>query len=244
MGAVLKIGDRQLTERELFPQLVKSQMMLQLARETIVDGAIAEIECTPEEKQLARQQFCGQLKITTEEQLQAWGKQNFMSPEQLEERIQRAIKLEKYKEATWGNKIESYFLQRKSQLDKVLYSLIRTQDPGVAQELYFRIKENETSFADLAKEYSQGSEAQTGGLIGPVELHELNPKVAKMLTNSKSGEVLPPARLGERLVIVRMEKFISAQLDKRTRQRLLEELFRIWLKQQLEETVSFEDVAQ
>ena len=95
MGTVLKIGDRQVTEAELFPELVKYQMALQLAREIIVDMAITDLECTAEENKVARQQFCLQLQITTEEQLQAWGKQNFMSPEQLEARIERAIKLEK-----------------------------------------------------------------------------------------------------------------------------------------------------
>ena len=65
-----------------------------------------------------------------------------------------------------------------------------------------------------------------------------------MLTNSELGVVFPPTRVGEWLVIVRMEKFISAQLDQATRKRLLEEQFRIWLKEKLEETVSLDDVAE
>ena len=46
----------------------------------------------------------------------------------------------------------------------MVYSLIRSKDPGVAQELYFRIQEGENTFSELARQYSQGSEAQTGGL--------------------------------------------------------------------------------
>jgi len=48
--------------------------------------------------------------------------------------------------------------------------VIRTKDPGVAQELYFRIQAGEQSFAEVAREYSQGPEAYTCGLLGPVEL--------------------------------------------------------------------------
>lgn len=42
-----------------------------------------------------------------------------------------------------------------------------------------------------------------------------------------------PTRLGEWLVIVRLEKFIPAKLDNRMRQQLLTELFATWLQEQL-----------
>jgi hypothetical protein len=61
--------------------------------------------------------------------------------------VTRPILLEKLKEDKWGPKVESYFMTRKQALDKVLYSLIRTKDLGLAQELYFRIKEGEQTLA-------------------------------------------------------------------------------------------------
>jgi parvulin-like peptidyl-prolyl isomerase len=120
----------------------------------------------------------------------------------------------------------------------VIYSLIRTQEPGIAQELYFRIQEGEQSFADLAREYSQGSEAQTGGLIGPVELSVPHPVLAQMLRLSQPGQLCPPTRLGEWFLIVRLEKFIPAQLDASMRQRLLNECFNTWLSEQLNQQLA------
>lgn len=241
MGCVLNIGEQTITQEDLFPLLAQYQILPQLAREIIIEQAIADIECTEEEKTNARQQFCQQLQINTEEQLQAWGKQQFMTPEQLESKIIRGLKIEKFKQNTWENKLESYFLKRKGQLDKVIYSLIRTQDAGIAQELYFRIQENETSFADLAKQYSQGSESQTGGLVGPVELSVPHPKISQLLMASKPGQLLPPTRIENWLVIVRLEKLIFAELDQQTRQRLTEELFRNWLQEQMQQQVSFSE---
>lgn len=78
------------------------------------------------------------------------------------------MRIEKFKQATWGSKLESYFYERKQQLDQVVYSLIRTHDAAAAQELYFRLLENEQPFAEIAVLYSQGSEARTGGLIDPL----------------------------------------------------------------------------
>ncbi len=154
-------------------------------------------------------------------------------PEQLEALATRGLRIEKFKQATWGHKLESYFLSCKSQLDKVIYSLIRTKDMGVAQELYFRIQAGEQSFAELAREYSQGPESQTGGLIGPVELSTPHPTLAKMLRVSQPGQLWPPMHLGEWVAIARLEKFIPAQLDEPMRQRLLNELFADWLQEQL-----------
>ncbi len=238
MSGVLKIGDRIIESEDLCPLLTEYQMLPQLAREIIIEQAIAEIECTPDEKNIARQQFCQQQQITSKEQLEALRKQYWMSPEQLENRIFRGMKVEKFKQSTWGSQIESYFLKRKGQLDRVVYSLIRTQDAGIAQELYFRIQEEESSFVELAKQYSQGSEAQTGGLIGPVELNVIHPKMAQMLNSSKPGQLLPPTRVGDWIVILRLEKFISVQLDEQIRQRLLDERFRAWLQEQFQEKVS------
>ena len=64
-----------------------------------------------------------------------------LTEEQLEEMAIRPVLLEKFKQQTWRNQVERYFLTRKSSLDQVVYSLIRTKNPGLAQELYFRIAE-------------------------------------------------------------------------------------------------------
>ncbi len=238
MSVILTIGEQTISGEEVMTLLAQYQMLPQLAQSILIEQAIDEIECTPQEENQVRQQFFQQQQIETEEQMQAWLKHQGMTREQLEKLALRKLKLEKFKQATWGGQLEAYFLKRKSQLDRVVYSLIRTSDAGIAQELYFRVQENEISFAQLAQEYSQGSEAQTGGLIGPVELSVPHPQIAQMLAASQPGQLLPPTRIGEWWVIVRLEQFIGAKLDESTRQRLLEERFRSWLKEQLQEKVS------
>jgi parvulin-like peptidyl-prolyl isomerase len=239
MTKVLQVGDRIVTANDVIPLLAQYQILPQLAREIIIDQAIADIQCTPEEEATARQKFYQQNQIATDEQIPAWLEQQGMTPAQLEHVALREIKLEKFKQATWDSQVESYFLKSKGQLDRVVYSLIRTKDAGVAQEIYFRIHEQEASFAELARQYSQGPEAQTGGLIGPVELNTPHPQIAQMLMTSQSGQLWPPTRVGDWFAIIRLEQYISAQLDPPMRQRLLDELFKNWLMTQLKQTVSF-----
>ena len=237
MSAVLQVCNRPIAAEEIIPLLASYQMLPRLLFELILDQAIVPFSCTPEEKDCAYQQFCEQNQLTTQTEVQAWLKLNCMTLEQLHTSVTRRLRIEKFKQAKWGNKLESYFFSHKSQLDKVLYSLIQTQDM-VAQELYFRIQEGEDSFAELARQHSQCSEAQTGGLIGPVELSNCHPLLAQMLRVSQPGQLWPPTRLGEWLVIVRLEKFIPAQLDELMRQRLINELFADWLQEQVTQVVS------
>jgi parvulin-like peptidyl-prolyl isomerase len=233
MTTVLQIGNCTLTAEELIPLLASYQLIPQLLCEIIIDQAIAPISCTLEETTSACQQLYQQFGLTGEAQRQTWREQYGLSQEQLERIGTRKLRIEKFKQATWGHKLDSYFLKRKKQVDRVIYSLIRTQDKGIANELYFRIKEGEQSFAALAHEYSEGPEAGTGGLMGPVELGTLHPTLAQLLYTSPIGEVQPPVPLGEWLVIMRVEKFIPAQFNDFMRQRLLQENFEAWFQEQV-----------
>ncbi|MFH7030608.1 MAG: peptidylprolyl isomerase [Heteroscytonema crispum UTEX LB 1556] len=232
MYPVLQVGDvwrqaaerlRKLTEAEVLPLLAEYQLLPLLVKEMIIDEAIAQIECTNEEVKLACEQLAQQYK----QQAQS------MNAKQMESLAVRQFKLEKFKQTTWGGDLESYFIQRKPQLNRVVYSLISTKDIGIAQELYFRIQEGEQSFAQLAREYAHGPEAETDGLVGPVELQGIHPALAKLLSMAQPQQLLPPTQLGDWIVIVRLEKLLPAKLDRFLSQRLLNERFNAWLQTQL-----------
>jgi parvulin-like peptidyl-prolyl isomerase len=213
---------------------MRYQLLPQLLREVIIDQSTAEIECTVEEEQMALKRLCDRFQLATPEAQAAWAKQQGLNPEDLQTIAIRPLKLEKFKAATFGKNLESYFLKRKGSLDQVIYSLIRTQDIGIAQELYFRLQDDQASFAELARTHSQGPEAETGGMVGPVELETPHPTLAKMLSISQPGQLWPPTKVGEWVIIVRLEKLIPAQLNEGVSQRLMNELFNQWLQAQLQ----------
>jgi parvulin-like peptidyl-prolyl isomerase len=221
MNLVLQWGERTITAAEVLPLLAEYQLMPLLIKELVIEQAIAQIETTPEEEKLAREQLAQGLK------------QQDISSQQLDVIAIRQLKLEKFKESSWGGDLDNYFSQRKPQLDRVLYHLISTAEIGIAQEIYFRIQEGEQSFAQLAREYAQGPEAQTDGLVGPVELQSIHPILAKILSISQPQQLVPPTQIGDWIVIVRLEKLLPAQLDRPTRQRLLNERFNTWLQAQI-----------
>lgn len=230
---VLQVGKERIRASEIISRLTRYQMLPQLLSEIIIDQAIASIDCTPEEKTKACQLFYEQNHLTDEDLRRAWCDYNRLTLEQVEDLAIRPLKIHKFQRANWEDKLESYFLERKADLDQVSYSMIRLKDPELAQELYFRLEEREQSFAAVARQYSRGLEAQNGGLIGPMPLKMPHPIIVRLLKSSKPGQLCPPTPLEEWIVIVRLEKFIPAQLNGSMRQRLLNELFQNWLSEQL-----------
>jgi parvulin-like peptidyl-prolyl isomerase len=234
MTEFAQIGNFQVPQAELVPLLMKYQMLPRVVRELTLDRSIATVECSNDEELAALKQLYDRHQLTSEERLQQWLDFQGLERPQLSEIAIRNFKIEKYKQQTWGGKIESYFLKRKSQLDRAIYSLIRTSDLGIAQEIYFRSIDSEQNFDQLAREYSQGAEAQTGGLIGPVELSTPHPTIAQLILTQPLGKICPPVQLEQWYVIIRPERIIPAQLDEAMRQRLIDELFQSWLQEQLQ----------
>ncbi|WP_299487845.1 peptidylprolyl isomerase [Acaryochloris sp. IP29b_bin.137] len=233
MVSALPIVDNTVQTSDLIPLLGQYQLLPQLLKELVIDQAIQDVQLSQEEIVQAIDQFYRQHQIGDETRREMWLKHYRMTPQQLAVQAQRQLKLHKFKLQTWNNQVESDFLQQKGQFDQYVYSLIRVASAEVAQELYFRLQAEEQAFSDLATQYSQGPEAQTGGLIGPVTAANLHPTLVQILTSAQPGQVRPPIRLGEWFVIVSLQKLISAQLDDTLRQQLLEQRFNEWLQTQL-----------
>ena len=235
MTLAIQSQNETITAWDIIPRLARYQMLPQLIKESIIDDAIATIECTPEETAAAVEVFCQQNKLATEAQRQEWESFHGMEAGDLEEIATRKLKIEKFKQQQWGDSLKSYYLERKAQLDKVSFSIIRLSDRDLAQELYFQVKDGEQSFAKVARQYSEGAEAGVGGMVAPIELGTLPPAFARLLQNRQSGELLPPFPMADSIVIIQLDRTIPSTLDLPTRQRLLNEQFQTWLQKQIKE---------
>ena len=71
----------------------------------------------------------------------------------------RGEALHRFANDRFGSGIEDIFLSRKSDLDKITYSIIRVRDLGLARELSIQINEGEISFSKAAREFGVGPES-------------------------------------------------------------------------------------
>lgn len=242
MTDLFQIGNTVIQAEQIPILLKRYQLMPHFLRGLVLDRAIADIPLTEEENLRAIEDLAVQHKLTSPEAKAAWLKNQGLTQAEIAEVATRPLRIEKFKQSTWSSKVEAYFMERKMFLDQVTYSLIRVQDQGLAYELYFRIQEGEAKFAELAREHSQGPESRTGGLLGPISVSQPHPRIGKLLSISQPGQLWPPQVLAEWFVIVRLEKFMPAQLDDAMRRRLIEELFDTWLKEEVQKIISLQSV--
>ena len=117
----------------------------------------------------------------------------------------------------------------------MIYSLLRVKDYALARELWIRLEEDETTFAEAARQFGEGPEADRQGVIGPLPIGALQPDLLQdILRTLKAGELSPPLALGEWHLLIRLEKLTPARLDDQVREQMLQES----LDQYLDDRVS------
>jgi len=237
-SAVLQIGDRCLTTEQVLPLIAKYRLVPQIAKEMLIEEAIKDYEVTESEYLESCKRFYQQQRLASERELDLWLQQQGFGREDLENLINRELRLRKFKTAKWENQVESHFCQRKSQIDQVVFSLIRVKEIDVAEEIYFRLVSEESSFVEQAPLHSEGIEAKTKGISGPVELGKLDPILANALITLQPSEILPPLHIGEWWVVVQLETIIPAQLDEEMRHHLTEELFNQWIYEEVQKLLT------
>jgi hypothetical protein len=222
---------------EIIRLLKQSGLISPLQRELIIDAAVADVICSQEEIFSAYKDFYQKHQINSDADRAKWLESNHFTLDQFEHLVFKLIKFERFKQNTFGHKVDSYFLQRKSQLDRVIYSLLRVKDSHLAQELYFRVQDGESNFTELVNQYSGGEEAEVGGVVGPHELTIPHPALVQKMISMKSGELAAPIQIGDWFILMRLEKHLPAKLGKEMRLRLVNELCEQWIQSQLNQLI-------
>jgi len=143
------------------------------------------------------------------------------------------VRLQKLMEERYRDGLEAYFLERRKDLEQVVYGMIRLKNQGAAEELYLRLIDDHADFYELAKTYSLGEERFTHGLVGPMLISQPHPTIRAVLESLKVGEVHAPFRVDQWILLVRMEHRQPASLNDATRIQLLQEL----LQKELDESL-------
>lgn len=144
------------------------------------------------------------------------------SSDDLDSHLHLSFALNKFSESLFGPGLEDDFLAANGDHDLITYSLIRVKDQGLVRELWIRLEEGETTFAEAASRFGEGSESFRNGLFGPMPIGNVpQPELAKILRSMKIGEIYPPITAGDCHILLRLESLQPARLDQDMRRQLL-----------------------
>ncbi len=218
---------------ETLALLRRHNLLKSLVRAEILCKIVETIDLSTEKRDQVWNNFKATNKLDNTELLETYLKNNGLKENDLRWQLELPTRVQIYSQKHFQHKAEARFLARKEQLDQIVYSLLRLQDGYLARELYLRISGGEANFADLAANYSQGPEAKTKGIIGPVPMTQAHPALSERLRTSQPGQLLQPFQIDKWWLVVRLERYEAAQFDDKTRQRMAQELFQEWLSEEL-----------
>ena len=158
--------------------------------------------------------------------------------EEVLDRLQHVVRRQQFIRERFSPKAEARFLERKNELDQVVYSLLRLENSFLARELYLQIESGESNFADLAKRYAEGPERNTNGIVGPVSLTQAHPSLVEKLRVAQPGVLLEPFRIADWWLVVRLERYSPATFSDEISDRMCQEMFDAWIAEQTATTLS------
>ncbi|MFO7628470.1 MAG: peptidylprolyl isomerase [Prochlorococcaceae cyanobacterium] len=201
---------------------------LAVAQASVYDEVARAVALPPQEEQAEVAAYLERQEIAGEEALPAFLERQGWSEDDLTYFATKGRRLGVFQERCFGEDVENRFLERKIDLDQVVYSMVRVEEREVSEEIYQRLVEGENDFPELAEAFSIGTERNTRGLIGPVPLSAAHPELFSRLRVSRQGQLWPPFHVVDIWVVLRFERLIPAQLNNTMRATLLEELFEEW----------------
>ena len=209
-------------------------MIRSVLRQGLKIDAVADQALTDEQRGHALRAFAQERGLDSQEALKRFCQANLLSAAALNHQAELPLRVRLHCLEHYSPKAEARFLERKQQLDQVVYSLLRLKDGGLARELYFQLQEGEAGFADLAAQYAEGPERTTRGIVGPVPLAQAHPQLMERLRTAPAGEVQEPFQIEQWWLLFRLESFTPATFDERMALQMSHELFEQWLEQAVE----------
>ncbi len=205
-----------LIEHDLLIPLIQKELTKELIKNVKIDEeVISQIKNSIMEKQ----------GLKSDKDFNSWLLNSKLTEEKFFEKIIFPMKLNKYVLEQFSHMVNARFLQRKEELDIVTYSLIRVKDRFLAQELYLKILDDESTFGDLAAEYSIGQEKLTKGIVGPIAINKGHSILKEKLKNSPIGKLQIPILIDSVWIIIKLESKKDSCLNEETELLMAKEIF-------------------
>ena len=218
--------------------LDRFNLLKPLVEQMVTSQAIAHVVVSEEQLEQARLGLLQQRGFDGMEQWAELLEQLGSGEEQVLERLLHNIRRRSWMRERFAAKAEARFLERKNELDQVVYSLLRLENSFLARELYLQIESGESNFADLAKRYSEGPERNTNGIVGPVSLTQAHPTLVEKLRVAQPGVLLEPFRISDWWLVVRLERYAPATFTDEVSDQMCQEMFDIWVDQETAASLS------
>ena len=228
--------------KEMFNQLRRMAQIPALTEKIVTSKVIthAAVEAGIEVEPIQLQQAVDSWRLTNQldsvEATQSWLARYHLSLDELGDLISTTVLSSKLAQHLFGERVESYFIDYQLDYMQVAMYEIILDDEDIAIELSYAIGEGEISFFEAAYQYIRDTElSRTGGYKGTVDRKDLKPEISAAVFAANPPQILKPIITSAGVHLIKVEEIIKPQLDDVLRQKIINELFNVWLMQQTQQ---------
>ncbi len=198
----------------------------------------AGITVSDEELQTEADRFRSQLGLYSAKETEGWLKTLDLTVDDLESFCNGTVLSSKLCRNLFADKAEEYFTVNKLNFDEAEVSQMVVAEESLAQELLLQLKEGESRFADLAKDYSLDKvNGRLGGYTGWVSRESLGPSFAGAIFSAVPGEIVGPVETDEGYHLVMVHDVKRAEFNDDILENVMKRLMNHWLDEQREKAV-------
>lgn len=217
--------------------LVPSMVEAIVSRRVITDAVKAKgIELEVDELQQAADKFRVARGLLNAGDTWLWLQKHHLSIDEFEAMVHANAMSLKLAESLFADKVEAVFMENQLQYQRAAIYEIELEDEDVAMELFYAIKEGESSFYELAYQYIEDPELRrVRGYRGTLNRTDLKPEISAAVFSSRPPQVLKPIITSQGVHLIWVEEILHPELDGALWSKILLELFSQWLKQRVEQ---------
>ncbi len=127
--------------------------------------------------------------------------------------------MDKYKD-----EVNPYFIKRKDYLDVYYYTIIKVKNKEVADEIYIRLKEKESTFEEISNNFSSENDSFYAEKIGPISLNGMEASIASLIKIGDINQLFQPKLSNGFWFILRKDNILKAEFNHRQKIKLSLEL--------------------
>jgi parvulin-like peptidyl-prolyl isomerase len=209
----------------------------------VIENAVSEmgIKVEIEEIQKAADNFRLMNKLETAEDTWKWLEKHALSLDDFEELVYGNLLANKLAQHLFADKVEPYFFENQLDYASALISEVVLDDEDLAMELFYAVKEGETSFYDVAHQYIQDTELRRKcGYRGKVNRKDLKPEISAAVFAAKPPQLLKPIITYKGVHLIMVEEIIQPELSEKLSYQIISAFFAEWVKQQIEQVEVFQ----
>jgi parvulin-like peptidyl-prolyl isomerase len=141
----------------------------------------------------------------------------------------------------FADQIKQYFISNQiNYYSAAIYEIV-FDDPDLAMEMFYAISEQEIDFSKVAREHCQDIHMRrSGGYKGIFGRYQLKPEFAASIFASTPPQLLKPIVTSQGAHLLFVEDIVIPKLDNTLEEKILNDLFNTWIRQQLMEIDTLE----